>query len=145
MQASKGSEKYIYIFVRQDIPLAQQAVQSLHAMHKLVTVLGSDYDVNPPNVVYIGVPNRASLEKTLEKLKAHQIVHVRWDEPDWDMGFTSIATAPLSGERKSVLSNYRLWKFTPEVVREATPLPLALGGSLGHQDSSVGSKETAPL
>ncbi len=112
MQQNNSSDKYIFVFVRQDISLAQQAVQSLHAMHKMVRVLRPDYD-DTPNIVYIGLPNRASLEKALEKLKAHQIVHARWDEPDFDLGFTSIATAPLSNQEKSVLSNYRVWKFTP--------------------------------
>lgn len=111
MQDGIDNDKYVFVFVRQDIPLAQQTVQSLHALYKMVSNYRPDYDT--PNVVYIGVPNRASLEKALEKLKAHQIVHARWDEPDFDLGFTSIATAPLSKEQKSVLSNYRVWKFTP--------------------------------
>src|SRR5262249_50776154 len=86
-------------------------------------------DVGIPNVVYIGVPNKQSLEKALKKLKDNQIPHYSWHEPDYDLGFTAIATTPLRGEKREVLSNYRLLKFTGEDQRNLiggsclTPLP----------------------
>ena len=63
-------------------------------------------------MVLIGVPNLASLEKTQRKLAAAGIVHYDWIEPGNDLGFTAIATVPLSREKKKVLANYRLWSPT---------------------------------
>ena len=45
-----------------------------------------------------------------KKLADNAIDHVSWEEPDYDMGFTAIATVPLTGEQKLPLANYRLWK-----------------------------------
>lgn len=61
-----------------------------------------------PNHVAIGVPDVAALERVAAKLRAHRIPHAEWHEPDGDMGFTAIATAPLNGEERKVLANYRL-------------------------------------
>lgn len=63
-----------------------------------------------PNLVLIGVPGIASLNKARTKLEDHGIQHLCWSEPDNDMGFTSIATHPLTKESKAPLAKYRLWK-----------------------------------
>lgn len=62
------------------------------------------------NIVYIGVPNVKSLNKALKKLRDSHIPHFSWHEPDPPcQGFNSIATAPISGEQRSILDNYRVW------------------------------------
>ena len=63
-----------------------------------------------PNIIVIGVPDCAVLERVRRKLERHQIHHYCWTEPDYDYGFTAIATEPLSPEARAPLSNYRLWK-----------------------------------
>ena len=98
-------------------------MQSIHAVDQMRCTYGPDDYIS--NVVFVGVPNTRSLEKVLKKLKDNQIPHYPWHEPDGDMGFTSIATAPLNSEQKSVLCNYRLWKFTPEKQSQGL-----LGGSV---------------
>lgn len=82
-----------------------------------------------PNIIVIGVPNQESLEKTRQKLVSNGISHIRWDEPDGDLGFTALCTVPLNMEQKEVLKNYRLWK------------PLA-GSSIGRAaaDGNIGGK-----
>lgn len=102
-------DTYVYVFVRQDLPLSQQLVQSNHAVFSLATLTRQE---SVPNIIAIGVPDKPALERVLAKLKANQIPHYAWHEPDYDYGFTSIATVPLTVEQKQVLENYRLWKHS---------------------------------
>lgn len=64
-----------------------------------------------PNIVLIGVPDQAALQRVLTKLAANQIPHYAWSEPDYDFGLTAIATQPLYDADRKILQNYRLWKF----------------------------------
>ena len=57
----------------------------------------------------IGVADEAALQRVEAKLVAHQIPHYSWTEPDEDLGFTAIATAPISGEQRNTLRNYRVY------------------------------------
>ncbi len=57
----------------------------------------------------IGIPNRRALERVERRLAENAIPHVSWYEPDGDLGFTSIATVPLTREEKECLAHYRLW------------------------------------
>lgn len=97
----------MFVFVRQDISLAQKIVQYNHAV---LSIASSSYEITGiPNIVMIGIPDLECLCRAESKLAAHFIPHVSWHEPDGDLGFTSIATIPISSEQKKVLSNYRLW------------------------------------
>lgn len=58
----------------------------------------------------VGVPDLAALRRVEKKLIDAQIAHYNWEEPDFDLGFTAIATEALDIERKKALANYRLWK-----------------------------------
>jgi hypothetical protein len=73
-----------------------------------------------PNHIVIGVPNVEALRRVLAKLKAHGIPHFSWHEPDMDLGFTAIATAPLRGDARRALANYRLLRHSP-VAQSAEP------------------------
>lgn len=77
-----------------------------------------DNDSYIPNLVWVGLPNTASLEKTIQKLKSNQIPFFKWEEPDFDYGLTAVATIPLTQEQKQVLVNYKLLKHSPIVQVE---------------------------
>lgn len=109
------TESHVYVFVRQDIPLEHQFIQSNHAVLHLA--LKHTGIVGVPNIVGIGVPNLKSLHKVKAKLEENFITHLCWSEPDNDLGFTAVATVPLCGKIREVLSNYRLWKHAPQLVR----------------------------
>lgn len=94
------------MFVRQDIPIQQQIVQSNHAVLSLAQWRGVD---GIPNLVVIGVPNQKALARVKAKLEAAAIAHFAWEEPDMDLGFTALATEPLAGEKRTILAHYRLW------------------------------------
>lgn len=77
-----------------------------------------------PNIVLIGLPNISSLKRACHKLSANGIAHWSWTEPDLDLGFTSICTATISGDERSCLANYRLWKpvyYSPVVSTKTLP------------------------
>lgn len=105
--SSTTSDRYIYIFVRQDLPLQHQIVQSNHATHHMSSFYRSDGDV--PNIVLIGLPNIKALERALRKLRDNKIPHYAWVEPDNDFGLTSICTAPILGVQRDCLKNYRVY------------------------------------
>lgn len=95
------------MFVRQDISLADQIVQSNHAV---LTISSSSYIFSGiPNIILIGLPDQSALHRAQKKLALNAIPHCAWTEPDNDLGFTAIATVPIDYEKKKVLANYRLW------------------------------------
>lgn len=63
-----------------------------------------------PNIVVIGVPHPTAMNRVLVKLKANQVRHYAWTEPDNDMGLTAIATEPLDEVSKQVMANYRVYR-----------------------------------
>jgi len=101
------NEQYVYIFVRQDISLPQQIVQSNHATLSFSSHHGVE---GIPNIVLIGVPNVAALKEACALLSANQIPHWSWTEPDFNLGFTAICTAAISGSERLCLAHYRTWK-----------------------------------
>ncbi len=82
--------------------------------------LTSHYGVDGiPNIVLIGVPNVEELRKAAEILAYNQIPHWEWTEPDFDYGFTAIATAPIEGRQRLCLAHYKLWKEFASVAQLA--------------------------
>lgn len=132
----------VYLFVRQDIPLAQQLVQSNHALLMMAwpelpvctiamdsgaasSIFASSTNVvtlgdhGHPNIILIGVPDVKALERVKAKLERLQIVHYAWREPDEPgLGFTAIATAPLDKPQRNQLHSYRLWKYSGSSEKE---------------------------
>lgn len=82
-------------------------VQTNHATQQLFSILPSPEGI--PNIVAIGVPDEAALKRVFAKLKANQIQHRPFYEPDGDLGFTAIVTVPLDGVQREALRNYRLF------------------------------------
>ena len=99
------------MFVRQDISLAQQIVQSNHATFEAARNLPPDFPKNEvPFLVLIGVPDKNALFRAIKKLEANSIGYQVFYEPDDNIGLSAVATAPLSQEQRRCLSNYRVWR-----------------------------------
>ena len=107
------------MFVRQDLTLAQQIVQTNHATFDMAYTLTQSVDLITPSIVLVGVPSQKALQRVIDKLKAHRIEFSVFDEPDNDLGLTAVATVPLDDDQKQVLQNYRLWNESNNV----SPLP----------------------
>jgi hypothetical protein len=73
-----------------------------------------------PNLVTVGMPPLAAMERVLRKLKANNIPHYAWYEPDNDWGLTAIATIPLTADspQRQAMSCYRV--YAPEVLSVGT-------------------------
>jgi hypothetical protein len=100
-------------------------VQSNHATRGITSIYPQGHGI--PNIVLIGVPDVNALNRVKTKLSKYQIPHYCWVEPDYDFGFTAIATAAILPEQKEPLLNYRLWKMGEEptgllACREKRPL-----------------------
>lgn len=90
----------------------------------MASIFGPSYGT--PNLIVIGVPDVKALLRVRAKLEAAKIPHYNWEEPDYDFGFTAIATAPLYDEQRKVLRNYRVWSYSPGAGK-----PVCLGNQDG--------------
>jgi hypothetical protein len=111
------------VFVRQNLPTEHQQIQAGHAIYGLA--FNYRPDVECPNHIHIGVPDVAALKRVLAKLEKNRVPHFAWHEPDFNLGFTAVATAPLHGDARQTLANYRCLKHSP-VAQSAERQPLKL-------------------
>ena len=99
---------YTYIFVRQDLRLPQQIVQASHA------ALEAGFRFQKPEetsfIVLIGAKNEQELHKIAKHLSRHEIEFEMFFEPDYDTGYTAIATQPLYGDQRKCLRKYQLFQ-----------------------------------
>ena len=85
-------------------------VQSNHAALEAGILFGDKEQTEPSSLIVIAVKNKAKLEKVLLDLQEKGIKHTSFIEPDWDYNLTSIATEPLTQEKRMLLKKYQLWK-----------------------------------
>lgn len=101
--------------MRQDIPVAQQIVQTNHATFQMAQRLGGFTDT--PFVVVVGLPDKAALEATIQRLNRYGIDHEAFHEPDNDMGLSAIATVPLTSKKhRKAMLHYKLWTPSQEAA-----------------------------
>ena len=106
---TKLEQPYYYVFVRQDLSLADQLVQSNHASFAVSQMFCGYPKI--PSLVLIGVPDKTGLESTINLLTKSDIKYAAFYEPDDEEGLTAIATEPITDRAKrSVLRSYSLWK-----------------------------------
>ena len=96
-----------YIFVRQDIPIEQQIIQTNHATLEMSKITGIK-DI--PSICLIGVPNWMELDKVRKHLKLNEIKYAEMNDTDFDFRVASVVTVPLEEDRRKVLKGYPLWK-----------------------------------
>lgn len=99
---------YTYVFIRKDLSIPQLIVQSSHAALEA----GFSFDRPPttPHLVLIGVDSEDHLISTADYLGTQGIEFEMFFEPDDNTGYTSIATRPLFGDERKLLSKFKLFK-----------------------------------
>lgn len=133
----------IYVFVRQDLPIAEQLVHSCHAVYHMGRQFYSDDGI--PSIIVIGVPHEKAMLRVREKLLKHRLYFYEWNDPDApQLGIVALATPPLSQPERECLANYRLWQ--PIQVHSGGP---ANSGTLaaacgGNADPGATSAATLP-
>lgn len=94
--------KKLYIAVRADLSIAQQAVQACHAVR--------DFSLSFPEegadtLVLVNVPDEAALEQVRVRCRRTGIRHAAFREPDLGDVLTSVAIAP---EGRSICRRFSL-------------------------------------
>lgn len=111
---------YVYIFVRQDMSIEQQIVQTGHVTHQMGFYM-SDYkgsdkqEVADPantNFVLVGVRNEEALEAVEDILAAFDFEHTSFIETYPKPHKTAVATYPIKEPYKGVLKAFNLLKVS---------------------------------
>lgn len=106
---AQGADKHtIYVLVREDLLPSDQVVQACHASAEA----GKHFyqaSHGIATLVLLGVRDLRSLLKAKEKLVNYEIDSVLFHEPDFDMGFSALATRPVLDVERRHLKSWRLW------------------------------------
>jgi hypothetical protein len=97
----------LYVLVRRDLSVPQQAVQAIHAAIEAARRFLPKEAVHP-HLVLCGVPDEPTLVREAERLEAFGIPIAKFHEPDRGNELTAIATAPLKGEDRRPMRRYKL-------------------------------------
>jgi len=96
---------------------SQVAVQSCHAVIEASKAFRLDKLKEHPSVIILSAKNETKLNRVRKYLVEQGICHVHFCEPDIEDQLTAIATEPIDGERRELLSKYQLFNNTPDFKR----------------------------
>lgn len=102
--------QYLYIFVRQDLPPPQRAVQAVHAALEAKHLLNLTWEEHP-HLALCGVKDLRQLNACAAHLQHCHIPFVLFHEPARNNEATAIATGLVSGETRRLLKRYQLLKL----------------------------------
>ncbi len=108
----------MYVIVRKDISSEEQSVQAIHASIEAARKFcrESDKDWEHPHLVLCGVKNENSLKSAILRLQKHDIPFEIFQEPDLNNEITAIATSPICGKQREIMSRYNLLNHAKEVA-----------------------------
>lgn len=128
----------------------QQAVQSCHAI--IEATKSFDFKNLPchPSVIILSAKDEHRLNRVRNYLIEQGINHVHFCEPDLNGQMTSIATEPLSGNKRNALKKYQLFDNTPhgEITKYVVKYPdgyYSWSGECGNSPDRTGVIECADL
>lgn len=101
-------KRYTYVFVRKDLPLHTQIVQSCHAAQECGIHLSIEDFRN--YLIVLEVKSERQLLKIREQLLAQGIKTILFREPDIGNEATAMATTQIPINNKDIFKRYRLWK-----------------------------------
>lgn len=128
------TDGYIYVFIRQDLALADQLGAHGHAIERLITL--SRPNLGLPAIITIGIPHAKSMDKVEGKVRANNLPYFAWIDPDFkELGVTSIATYCETEAERNVLRNYRL--YDPRANGERTPVLHAAAALDGERGATL--------
>lgn len=107
MQISKEVETHIYTFIREDLPISQQAVQAGHALY--IAGQSSSPD-DHPSFVFLSTKTKEQLQAALEYVRELGIGTFEFHEPYMNWGLTSFATKPITQDQRKLFAKFQLWR-----------------------------------
>ena len=100
--------KRMYVFVREDMPVVQQIVQTGHACAEVGQAFGNQKDCH---LILIGVKDEESLCTVLNYVARHGIRFKIFFEPDsWANSYTALATEPIEESMQFLFKQFNLWR-----------------------------------
>lgn len=97
---------YLYMFIREDLPIPQQIIQTAHAVDEL----NKEYPHTTRNyMVLLSAKDEIDLFRISQELKEKEIFHHMFHETDIN-AYTAIATRPLIGDERSPMKKYKFKK-----------------------------------
>lgn len=99
------SNRYMYLFIREDLSIPQQIIQTAHATDELSKRIEPTESTN--FMVLFAAKCEEELIKIAEWLKSHSIDFELFFEPDIQ-AYTSIATEPLVGSKRELFKGFKL-------------------------------------
>lgn len=95
---SQLDHPYTYVLIRKDISPEQQAVQAAHAT--LEAGFKFEAPARTSSLIMLEVKDRYELLMAAERLSRRGIEHIVFNEPDFEMGESALATKPLLTKRE---------------------------------------------
>lgn len=99
---------YTYCFIRKDLPIEQQIIQTAHATQEITKK--TPHPVNTCHLILLEASNKIHLQNIRMKLAEREIEHEMFYEPDNDMGYTAIATEPIYGSERNFFKKFRMYQ-----------------------------------
>jgi peptidyl-tRNA hydrolase len=103
--------RHLYIAVRADLPLPQQAVQACHAAIQSARDLIQADEIHP-SLVILTVPNLPALIDLSCRLTNRGIAHRVFQEEDMGGQVTALATEPVEKEQRRIFQKMKLYHAT---------------------------------
>jgi len=101
---------YTYCFLREDLSQAASIIQAAHANFELgLRLTDEEKPTRTAHMVLLGVSGEKELIRIHEQLKEDGIKSHIFFEPDYDLGYTALATQPLYGKNRNRFKNFQLW------------------------------------
>lgn len=100
---------YIYAFIRKDLPFEHQLVQLAHAAYEAGKKFQDQVGIS--NLILFSARDEADINEIKDYLSFEGIEYVSFYEPDYNRGYTSICTTPISGSLRKKFSKWKL--YTP--------------------------------
>lgn len=98
---------WIYSFIRKDIPIAQQIVQTAHSAYESGRGLGRE--ISYPRMVLIACKDKKELEEALKYCESIMDCYPFY-ESDLEYGLTSFTTRPCKLDERHNFRNFKLWR-----------------------------------
>ena len=107
-----GDTKYIYHFIRKDIPVVAQIIQMGHAIDRIA--LRQEFYEDCAHTVLFEVQNELELIGIAKYLESQGLIEDQdfniFYDTAWPVGYNAIATRPFVGAERDIFSEFTLYR-----------------------------------